>query len=188
MDRTMPQPENAIDLLKQDHRTVEDLFKKFEDAKDSRSKRSIANTICDELTVHAIVEEEIFYPAALGVLPDDKDLIWEATVEHGTLEGLIAVIRDDTDGGEIFDAHVKVLKEYVEHHVKEEENEMFPKVKRSELDMDALGKAMAERKQALADGATSRTRRAAPRKSATSKRSGTRPTAEKPAAPSRAKR
>lgn len=190
MERDMPQPMNAIDLLTQDHRTVDALFEEFESASGTSRKVTIANTICDELTVHATIEEEIFYPAALGALKkDDADLIWEATVEHGTLEGLIAVIRNHDGSDDAFEAHVTVLKEYVQHHVKEEENEMFPKVRATRLDLDALGMQLAERKEALMQSQGPRGgRRASGRGKTAAKKSAQRRPARKGAAAKRSSR
>lgn len=147
-------PNNAIELLTADHRKVDELFKEFEKETDGRRKVALATQICNELTVHATAEEEIFYPQALAAFEnegksDDKDLIWEATVEHGTLEGLIASLAGVSAADDAFEAHVKVLKEYVKHHVKEEENQMFPKVRGTSLDLDALGEQIAERKEQL---------------------------------------
>lgn len=141
-------PPDAITLLKGDHRHVSDLLEEFEKAT-SRRKESIAQEICTALSVHAQIEEEIFYPAARQVLSaDDQDLIDEADVEHATVKGLVARI----EAGEVsdhYDAFVKVLGEYVKHHVKEEEQEIFPKLRQSGLDLNELGAQLAERKEAL---------------------------------------
>jgi hemerythrin superfamily protein len=145
---------NAIALLIADHRKVDALFSEFEKEKDGRRKVAIATEICNELTVHATAEEEIFYPRALAAFEnegkqDNKDLIWEATVEHGTLEGLIASLAGVTASDDAFEAHVKVLKEYVKHHVKEEEGQMFPKVRATGLDLEALGREIEARKKQI---------------------------------------
>lgn len=137
---------DAIALLKADHRTVEELFEKFENAKRSDQKVRLAQEICDELTVHAAVEEQDFYPAAQEVLSGDKDLIDEAKVEHASLKWLIAQIEAESPDSELWESKVIVLKEYVEHHVKEEEKEMFPKLKKTELDLKALGAQLAASK------------------------------------------
>jgi hemerythrin superfamily protein len=147
-------PNNAITLLTADHRKVDQLFKEFEAEENGRRKVELATQICNELTVHATAEEEIFYPQALAAFSqeekeEDGKLIWEATVEHGTLEGLIASLSGMQAEDESFEAHVKVLQEYVKHHVREEENEIFPKVRRTELDLDALGERIAQRKEEL---------------------------------------
>ncbi len=147
-------PNNAIKLLTADHRKVDQLFKQFEAEDNGRRKVELATQICNELTVHATAEEEIFYPQALAAFSqkekdEDSKLIWEATVEHGTLEGLIASLSGMQAEDESFEAHVKVLQEYVKHHVREEENEIFPKVRRTDLDLDALGERIAQRKEEL---------------------------------------
>lgn len=141
---------DAVMLLKGDHRAVEDLFKQFEDATQGSRKVDIAKQICWELGVHATIEEEIFYPAALAVL-DEKEgkQIWEGTVEHGTLHGLIAALAGMSADDPSFDSHVKVLNEYVAHHVKEEENTMFPTVRAAGLDMEEIGARMQARKNEL---------------------------------------
>src|SRR5690606_33163874 len=116
----------------------------------SARKRKLAEQICMELTVHAQIEEEIFYPAVRGVLKDsDQELVPEARVEHESLKQLIADIESTDTDDELFDARVKVLSEYVKHHVKEEQNEIFPKVRESELDMVELGAMLMQRKQEL---------------------------------------
>ncbi len=143
--------QDAIALLKEDHRTVEALFAEFQKAKGDGAKQKIAQRICMELTVHAQIEEEIFYPACEGRI--DEDLLKEAYVEHDGAKVLIAEIegggaKDD----DFFEAKVKVLQEQIEHHVKEEEQRfvgMFSKAKRTDIDMDAVGTQMAERKAEL---------------------------------------
>jgi hemerythrin superfamily protein len=140
---------DAIDLLKQDHREVESLFREFESADDAR-KVELAETICAELTVHAQIEEKIFYPAAREALPEDKqDLVAEATVEHASLKKLIADIDGSSPRDELFEANVKVLSEYVKHHVREEETELMPAIRRTNIDLDALGERLTECKEAL---------------------------------------
>jgi hemerythrin superfamily protein len=142
-------PMNAIDLLKKDHRTVSALFEQFENAEDGE-KVGLTQQICTELTIHAEVEEKLFYPAARKALDEDgDDLIDEAAVEHRSLKMLIGEIDGSSPSDKLFDANVTVLKEYVEHHVKEEENEMFPKLKSTDLDLDALGAKMAGLKEEL---------------------------------------
>jgi hemerythrin-like domain-containing protein len=101
------------------------------------------------LTVHAQIEEEIFYPACHEHVEDAEDLLAEAKVEHQTLKELIAKIEKAKPGSEEFDAEVKVLGEYVKHHVKEEQNELFPKVRKSELDLTEVGEQLATRKEEL---------------------------------------
>lgn len=128
-------PHDAIALLMADHRKVEDLFEQYEKARSSAKKVDIAKSICDELTVHAAVEEKGFYPPAKEALGDEADLVSEAVVEHSSLKWLIAQIKTEAPDSELYDAKVKVLQEYVSHHVKEEEKEMFPKIKKSSLDI-----------------------------------------------------
>jgi hemerythrin superfamily protein len=141
---------DAIDLLKADHRKVDELFEQFEAEEGGAGKIRVATRICRELAVHARVEEELLYPRAIGVFDaKDQDLVWEATVEHGTLAGLIDALGGTAADDDAFEAHVKVLKEYVKHHVKEEENEMFPKLRASGLDLAALGAEILERKEEL---------------------------------------
>ncbi len=139
---------DATSLLRADHRKVSDLFKQYEATRSTARKRKLVEQFCAELTVHAQVEEEIFYPAVKQALKD-KELIPEATVEHATVKSLIAQIEGVEPDGEMVDARVKVLSEYVKHHVKEEEGEMFKKARATKLDMVALGEQMAARKQEL---------------------------------------
>jgi len=143
----MPQA-NAIELLKKDHRTVSALFKQFEETEEDDEKVALAQQICTELSIHAEAEEKIFYPAAREALDEEsEDLVDEAAVEHRSLKMLIAEIDGSSPDDQLFDANVKVLKEYVEHHVKEEEQEMFPKLKGSKMDLDAVGAQLAEMKE-----------------------------------------
>jgi hemerythrin superfamily protein len=141
---------NAIELLKHDHREVESMFKQFDAEDESRSKAEIAQHICLSLIVHSEIEEELFYPAAQRALDDeDRDLISEAKVEHMSLKRLIDDIGGSGPSDEMFEARMTVLKEYVKHHVHEEEHELMPQVKKSDLDLEALGSRLLERKQAL---------------------------------------
>lgn len=141
---------DAISLLINDHNEVKALFKKFESLGDRAmvSKKEIANSICLALTVHAQIEEEIFYPK-VGKAIKDSDLMDEALVEHASAKDLIAQILSMDPGDDLYDAKVKVLSEQIEHHVKEEEEEMFPKVKKSGVDLVALGQELADRKEEL---------------------------------------
>ncbi len=143
-----PKAQEATALLKADHKVVSMLFEQYESAKSSIKKKAIVSQICTELTVHAQIEEEIFYPQVKEALKD-KELIPEATVEHATLKELIAQIEDGEPDDEMYDAKVKVLSEYVKHHVKEEQNEIFPKAKASKLDLYALGEQLLQRKEEL---------------------------------------
>lgn len=149
-DKATPLPSNAIDMLKKDHRTVKTLFKKLEDTDDDNEKVALAEEICAELTLHAEVEERVFYPAVREALREKaSDLVDEATVEHRSLKTLIAEIDGSSPDSALFDANLKVLREYVEHHVKEEEHEMFPKLEGKLFDSEAVGARMAEVKADL---------------------------------------
>jgi hemerythrin superfamily protein len=139
---------SAIELLKQDHREVEGYFEEYEELKDNAAKAQLAQKICMALKVHTQLEEEIFYPAARKATTDD-DLLDEAMVEHSGAKKLIAEIEAGKPGAGMFDAKVKVLGEMVHHHVEEEEDELFSEVEDSKMDLEALGKQMAERKAAL---------------------------------------
>jgi len=141
---------DAIALLKADHRKVEGLFAKFERAKDKRTKKALATEICTELTVHTIIEEEIFYPACQAAA--EEDLRLEAYVEHDGAKVLIAEIEGSDPDNEFYDAKVKVLSEQIKHHVKEEEKPgegLFAQARNAELDLDALGQQIAARKEEL---------------------------------------
>lgn len=139
---------DAITLLRADHKNVSDLFSQFEKARANTRKAKLVEEICKELTVHAQVEEEIFYPA-FRAATRDKELVPEATVEHQSMKDLIAQVQGVAPDGEMYDAKVKVLGEYVKHHVKEEQNEMFAKAKSSKMAMDELGEKIRQRKDEL---------------------------------------
>lgn len=145
--------QDAIALLKADHAEVKKCFKDYQKLVDqeagSDDRQAATEQICLLLTVHAMIEEEIFYPAAREVLGDEVDLIDEADVEHASAKELIAQIRAATPDEDHYDAKVKVLGEYIDHHVKEEQDELFPKVRKAKLDIKALGAELEERKQAL---------------------------------------
>jgi hemerythrin superfamily protein len=141
---------DAVALLKADHRAVEDLFAQFEKASGDGNKQKLALQICAEVTVHAKIEEEIFYPACEGKV--EEDLIREAYVEHDGAKILIAEIEAGEPSDEYYDAKVKVLQEQIEHHVEEEEQRMegmFAQARKAGLDMDALGQELATRKEQL---------------------------------------
>jgi hemerythrin superfamily protein len=141
---------DAITLLKADHEEVAAMFEEFKagDLEDD-AKDELAQKICKALAVHAQIEEEIFYPAARDAVDsDEEDLLDEAEVEHGSIKELVAAIEGHEDDA-LFDAQVKVMGEWVKHHVKEEENELFPKLKETGMDMDAIGAQLAERKAEL---------------------------------------
>jgi hemerythrin superfamily protein len=139
---------DATALLRADHKQVSGLFDEYKKTQSAAKKKQLVSQICTELTVHAQVEEEIFYPAVKQAL-EDTELIPEATVEHATLKALIAEVEGVDAEGEMFDAKIKVLSEYVKHHVKEEQTEIFPKAKSTPLDMKALGAQLSARKAEL---------------------------------------
>ena len=141
---------DAVALLKQDHRKVEELFAQFEKAGGDGRKQKLATQICLELSVHAQIEEEIFYPACDGKV--EEDLLKEAYVEHDGAKVLIGEILAGEPSDEFYDSKVKVLQEQIEHHVEEEEKRMeglFSQARKAGLDMDALGEELATRKQQL---------------------------------------
>jgi hemerythrin superfamily protein len=147
--RSIDAPLDAIALLKQDHRAVEALFDEFEDA-DEGEQSELATRICQMLTVHAQIEEEYLYPQAKDAFGEEEDeVVYEAEVEHMSAKQLIAEIEGMTPREKMFDAKVKVLGEYVKHHVKEEEKELFPSLKDTELDLKELGSQLAQRKMEL---------------------------------------
>ena len=141
---------DAVALLKQDHRDVEILFSKYEKTSGDGRKKALANEICRDLTIHAMIEEEIFYPACEGKV--DEDLLREAYVEHDGAKILIAQIKDGGPDDEFYDAKVAVLQEQIEHHVEEEEKRLeglFSQARKGGVDMDALGQQLANRKKEL---------------------------------------
>jgi len=144
---------DAIALLKDDHRKVEELFKQFEKASGDGRKEKLAQQICLELSVHATIEEEIFYPACEGKV--EEDLLKESYVEHDAAKVLIAqIISGSGENDEFFDSKVKVLQEEIEHHVEEEEKRMeglFAQARKAGLDMDTLGEQLAARKEELTE-------------------------------------
>lgn len=151
---TAPKKTDALQLLTADHKAVKALFNDYEklvkDDADDEERQDLALQICTQLTVHATIEEEIFYPAAREALGEEADLIDEADVEHASAKELIAQIESGSPADDDhFDARVKVLGEYIDHHVKEEEGELFSQLKKAELDLDALGEELAARKEEL---------------------------------------
>jgi len=141
---------NAVELLRRDHADVKKAFKEFEKAKykDPRARKDFLASICRDLEMHTVLEEEIFYPALRGKIRDD-DLLNEAQVEHNSAKQLIAEIERLGGDDPMLKAHAQVLSEYVNHHVREEENEMFPKARRAKLDLEGLAQEMLERKEQL---------------------------------------
>ena len=142
--------QDAVALLKEDHRTVEELFAKYEKASGDERKEKLANEICMELTIHAMIEEEVFYPACEGKV--EEELLSESYVEHDGAKVLIGELLAGSADDEYFDAKVKVLQEQIEHHVEEEEKRMeglFAQARKAGLDMDALGDELAARREQL---------------------------------------
>lgn len=150
--RAAARPADAIKLLKDDHKEVKGYFKEYEKLENDAEKQALAHKICLALTVHAQIEEEIYYPATREAINDD-DLLDEAEVEHASAKQLIVEIQAMKAGDRLFDAKVTVLGEYVNHHVEEEEGEMFPESRDSDLDLKALGTQLAERKAELMEQA-----------------------------------
>jgi hemerythrin superfamily protein len=153
MEATNGRGTNALELLKHDHDEVDEMFKQFEQIKDNgddAEKEQLVAQICDALTIHAQIEETIFYPAARRALQEKgQDLLDEAAVEHQTLKDIVGRLEMAPTSDPLYDAGVKVLSEYVKHHVKEEESELFPKVRQSNLDLQSIGQQLPKRKQEL---------------------------------------
>ncbi len=145
--------DDAIALLKKDHRDVKKLFTAYQKLADSEAsaeeRLEIAQEICESLTVHATVEEEIFYPALREAADEAKEELDEAEVEHASVKDLIAQIEAMNPDDALYNATVKVLGEYVTHHVKEEEGEMFAKAKKSGIELDEIGEQIKARKEEL---------------------------------------
>ena len=146
--RSARAPSDVLAMLRQDHQKVMELFDKFEKTRQDERKQALAQQICMELTVHAQLEEELFYPALREAIRQ-TDLIDEADVEHQSAKELIAKIQGSSAGDDMFDAQVKVLGEYVRHHVKEEQGEIFAQARKSKLDLKAMGEQAMTRKQEL---------------------------------------
>ncbi len=144
---------NAITLLKDDHKKVKQAFAQFEELGPQAyvGKKALADEICSELRIHTQLEEEVIYPAFRKQLRDCKSLVNEAQVEHDSAKVLIEEIQNMDSEEELFDAKVKVLSEHIDHHVKEEEKEMFPLMQKSDIDLFSLGKKLVERKMQLRD-------------------------------------
>jgi len=142
--------QDAIELLKRDHADVKKAFKEFEKAKykDPDACKQFIASICRDIEMHARVEEEIFYPAVRAKI-DEDDLMNEAEVEHDSAKALIAEIEKLAGDDPMLKAHAMVLSEYIQHHVKEEEGEMFPKAKRAKLDLEGLAEQILRRKEEL---------------------------------------
>lgn len=145
---------DATKLLAEDHRKVEELFEKFEKAKGAEKKQKIVHEICTELNVHTRIEEEIFYPALRGKIEEDD--LDEAYVEHDSAKALILELEQAEPDEEYYDAKVLVLKEQIEHHVKEEEKQrdsMFAQARKAEVDLEALGQQLQAHKSELMEQA-----------------------------------
>jgi len=152
---TESQPVDAITMLMEDHEHVKDLFEQFEGLSDRAmvSKKKLVDEICNELPRHTMIEEELFYPAVRSLGKEFTDSIDEAIVEHAAAKQLIAQLLTMDAGDDLYDAKVTVLSEQIDHHVEEEENELFPKVRKAKLDLVALGQQLEERKQQIPDPA-----------------------------------
>ena len=151
MPKTRSKTANAIDLLKEDHEKVKKAFKEFEkmDRSDTESCRELVERVCAELRVHTTLEEEIVYPALREAI-EDEDIMNEAAVEHETAKMLIEQLENMEPDDPNYFATFTVLGEYVMHHVKEEEGEMFPQAKKAkDLDLEALGEQIKARKEEL---------------------------------------
>jgi hemerythrin superfamily protein len=155
MTTKQDQSQDAIALLVADHREVQAMFKQFEELGDraKATKKKLADQICSALELHTQIEEELFYPAVRGVSRDLADLVDESLVEHASAKELIVQLEEMDPEDDLYDAKVKVLGEQIEHHVGEEEEAMFPKVRKLKLDLVALGQEMAARKDELAAAA-----------------------------------
>src|SRR5690348_6595755 len=143
-----PRGRSAIAILRADHKMVDELFQQYEKAKAQTRKQALVERICSELTVHTTVEEEVFYPSIRKVLKD-QSLMDEADVEHASAKEMIKQLQAGKPGDDHYDAKVKVLGEYIRHHVKEEQTEMFPKVQKTKLDLSELGAQIETRKAEL---------------------------------------
>jgi len=141
--------QDAIKLLTEDHDKVKALFDQYEKLGERAhaSKQKLAQQICTELTKHTTIEEEIFYPAVRSADKDNEDAVDEALVEHAAAKDLVKQLMAMDAADELFDAKVKVLSEQIHHHIEEEETELFPKARKSDLDLEALGQQMAQRKE-----------------------------------------
>lgn len=153
--RKLDPDQDAIDLLKADHRLVEELFAEYEKA-DKRGKLRLARRICAELAMHARIEETVFYPAAKRDAAESRDLVNEGIVEHEGITRLVAIIPTLTTADEYFESRMTVLKEYVQHHVKEEESTMFPAIVESDLDLKEVGSRLMLAKKRLQDAPRSK--------------------------------
>jgi hemerythrin-like domain-containing protein len=147
----IPGAQDAIALLTADHREVSDMFEQFENLSDraKATKSKLTQKICNALIAHTTIEEEIFYPAVREAVKEGDDMVDEAVVEHASAKELIQQLQEMDPEDDLYDAKVKVLGEQIDHHVEEEEEEMFEKARNSGLDLVALGQEMAQRKQEI---------------------------------------
>lgn len=147
----MPGTQDAIAMLTAEHREVSDMFEQFENLSDraKATKSKLTEKICNALIAHTTIEEEIFYPAVREAVKEGEDMVDEAVVEHASAKDLIKQLQEMNPDDDLYDAKVKVLGEQIEHHVKEEEEEMFEQARKSGLDLIELGQEMAQRKQEI---------------------------------------
>lgn len=174
---------SATQMIRQDHKKVEGLFRKVEQTKGAQAKRRLAENAMAELEIHAALEEEIFYPAVKKEV-DDGSMVQEAIQEHQTVKQLIAELKGMGEADDEFESQFSQLVENVQHHVEEEENEMLPKVEDSELDLNSLGAEMSERRQELQNGGRATKKKASAksnRKTAAAKSTGRKSTGKKSA-------
>ena len=152
MAKTKSKAADAITLLKADHDEVKQAFKQFEkmDHEDTAAMEELVGRVCEALAAHTTVEEEIFYPAVRAAIEDD-DLMNEAQVEHDSAKELIEQLEGMDVGDPMYVATFTVLGEYVMHHAKEEEDEMFPSARKAELDLEQLGEQIKARKEELTE-------------------------------------
>jgi len=150
MPKTRSKDTEAIEMLKEDHAKVKKAFKEFEkmDRSDTETCRQLVQTVCEDLKVHTTLEEEIFYPALREAM-EDEDILNEAAVEHETAKMLIDQLENMEPDDPNYYATFTVLGEYVMHHVKEEEGEMFPEAKKTDIDFESLAQRMQDRKAEL---------------------------------------
>ena len=151
MPKTRSKSAAAIEMLKEDHAKVKKAFKEFEtlDREDTEACRQLVQTVCDDLKVHTTLEEEIFYPAVREAI-EDEDIMNEASVEHETAKMLIEQLENMEPDDPNYHATFTVLGEYVRHHIKEEQGEMFPAARKAGLDLQALGERMRARREEIA--------------------------------------
>jgi hemerythrin superfamily protein len=174
---------SATQMIRQDHKKVEGLFRKVEQTKGAQAKRRLAENAMAELEIHAALEEEIFYPAVKKEV-DDGSMVQEAIQEHQTVKQLIAELKGMGEADDEFESQFSQLVENVQHHVEEEENEMLPKVEDSELDLNSLGAEMSERRQELQNGGRATKKKASAksnRKTTAAKSTGRKSTSKKSA-------